>query len=209
VDVDAFRDRTTCEERKNLRKNLHLEDEDFVAVLAAEFRMEKGHDTAFMAVNEVKRHGKNIKLILLGDGEKEPELRVLAQQLVLEENIRWEGYQKDIRPYLGICDAVLISSYAESFSMSMLEALAAGCPVVATHVGGADEVIVESHNGLLVKPGDPISMAEAFETMIENVELRRQMGENAHASVAGDFDVEGMTRKIEALLESMVPTSHE
>jgi len=205
VDVDAFRDRMTHDRREVLREKLHLRPEDFVVVLAAEFRPEKGHDTAFMAVNKVKRQGKNIKLVLLGDGEKTDELRTLARQLHMEEDIRWEGYQKDIRPYLGICDVVLISSFAESFSMTMLEAMAAGRPVISTRVGGADELIVESRNGMLVEPGDPNPMGEALEFMIANADLCLKMGQSARDSVVREYEVGRMVEKTAVLLEGMIP----
>ena len=208
VDVDAFLDRMTHDGREALRVKLNLRQEELVVVLAAEFRPEKGHDTAFKAVNKIKRRGGEIKLVLLGDGEKEAELRILAQRLHLEENLCWEGYQKDIRPYLGVCDVVLISSYAESFSMTMLEAMAAGRPVISTRVGGADELIVESRNGLLIEPRNPISMADALEFMIANADLCRKMGQSARDSVVRDYQVGRMVEKTEILLEGMVPSGN-
>ena len=113
------------------------------------------------------------------------------------------GLRHDVPRLLGAMDVVVVPSLAEGFSNVVLEAGAAGRPVVATRVGGNAEAIVDGETGLLVEPQDPIALARAILTLLEDPARRRRMGESARRRVSEMFTVEKMIEGYESLYASL------
>jgi glycosyltransferase involved in cell wall biosynthesis len=169
--------------------------------MVAGFRPEKEHDFALRAVERLVRDGRRIKLVLIGDGKRRPELEALSRSLGLGEAVLWMGCRKDPRPYLSISDVLLLSSFAvETFPLSVLEALSMGKPVIATTVGGIPEVIRDGVNGILVRPRDVGALKDALERMILDENLRKRFSENARETVLKRFTTTEMARNTEAAL---------
>jgi|GEM_PF-659046 len=201
VDLERYRDPLGSEGKGELRASMGIEEEDFVAVMVAGFRPEKGHVFALRAIERLVREGRKIKLILIGDGERRQELEALSRSLGLGETVLWMGCRKDPRPYLSISDVLLLSSFAvETFPLSVLEALSMGKPVIATSVGGIPEVLREGINGILVKPRDIEALHGALVRMMSDGNFRRKLAENARESVKKDFTVAEMASKTEEAL---------
>jgi glycosyltransferase involved in cell wall biosynthesis len=113
------------------------------------------------------------------------------------------GLRHDVPRLLGAMDVVVVPSLAEGFSNVVVEAAAAGRSVVATRVGGNAEAIVDGETGLLVEPRDPIALARAILTLLEDPARRRRMGESARRRVSEMFTVEKMIEGYEALYASL------
>ena len=206
VDLERYRDPLGSEGKGELRASMGIEEEDFVAVMVAGFRPEKGHVFALRAIERLVREGRKIKLILIGDGERRQELEALSRSLGLGETVLWMGCRKDPRPYLSISDVLLLSSFAvETFPLSVLEALSMGKPVIATSVGGIPEVLREGINGILVKPRDIEALHGALVRMMSDGNFRRKLAENARESVKKDFTVAEMASKTEEALMGWLP----
>jgi len=139
--------------------------------------------------------------LFIGSGEREEQLRHLSGSLSIEKHIVWAGYQKDPRPYLSLCDVLCVPSFAETFSLTILEALALGKPVVATDVGGTPEMVSEGVNGFLAKPKDSVSLAKKLEKLIADESRRLQIAAKARESVVERFSLVRMVNKTESLLK--------
>ena len=201
VDLERYRDPLGPEGKSELRASMGIEEEDFVAVMVAGFRPEKGHEFALRAVERLVLDGRRIKLVLIGDGKRRPELEALSRSLGLGEAVLWMGCRKDPRPYLSAGDVLLLPSFAvETFPLSVLEALSMGKPVIATPVGGIPEVLKEGINGILVRPRDVGALKDALERMILDENLRKRLSENARETVLRRFTTSEMAKNTEAAL---------
>jgi glycosyltransferase involved in cell wall biosynthesis len=118
--------------------------------------------------------------------------------------VHFVGHQEDILPWLAALDVFVLSSDWEGMSNALLEAMAAGLPVVATAVGGTPEVVVDGVTGLLVPPHDPISLAEAIVRLLDAPDLRRQMGQAGRERVKKSFTVERMVEQTQTLYEHIL-----
>ena len=100
-----------------------------------------------------------------------------AFDLGLARSCLFLGYQEDVAAWYAICDAVVLSSASEGTPVTIIEALAAGRPVVATRVGGVPDVVEDGETGFLIGPGDTAAMAERLEVLARDPALRASMGE--------------------------------
>lgn len=129
-----------------------------------------------------------VQLLIVGDGPYRDELEALARQ-VNTSNIVFLGEQRpeNIPGILKGTDIFVNPSYSEGLPTSVLEACAAGCAVVATDVGGTNEIILDGSTGFLVQPGDQQGLTEKVNLLLENEPLRDTLGENAKAYVTDNF----------------------
>ncbi len=139
---------------------------------------------AFAELN-LKMPENNLKLLLVGSGSKEMEYRQLVKDFQLEEKAFFTGRipHNELPKYYNMMDIFVNISYNESFGVSVLEASACEKPVIATAVGGLNEVVVENVTGCFVKPGDISASADAIEKFILNPELRYQYGKEGRKMV--------------------------
>jgi lipopolysaccharide heptosyltransferase II len=153
---------------------------------------------------KVYRITPKIKIWIVGDAPKSKEsykeqIRVLVRRLGLEHSTEFLGIQHDIPAVMKQLDLlVLATTTQEAFGRVIIEAQAAGVPVIATSVGGVIDIIEENKTGLLVPPLDPNSMAEAIVKILENKELARKLAENAYQKVKEKYNVSLM---VESTLE--------
>jgi glycosyltransferase involved in cell wall biosynthesis len=126
---------------------------------------------------------------LVGEGPDLPGVAAALQQRSLASRIELLGARSDVPVLLASSDVFVLSSRSEGFPISILEAMAAGLPVVATDVGGIAEAVVDGETGLLVPPGNPEALAAALERLVDDVELRRRLGAAARAWARKCFDV--------------------
>jgi glycosyltransferase involved in cell wall biosynthesis len=136
---------------------------------------DKGVDTLIAALGQVERT-LPVRVVIVGDGPLEPELRRQALELGVAERIEFRGYVPDAGRLLPQFDVVAIPSRSEAFSLVAAEAYAAARPVVATQVGGLRELVRDGDTGWLVPPEDPAAMARAIEAAVRDPERRERMG---------------------------------
>lgn len=139
------------------------------------------------------------QVAIAGRGEEEGNLRRLMAELGLESRVRLLGLRDDVGRLLSAADVFVQPSRSEGLPLAVLEAMAAGLPVVATRVGGMAEAIVENETGLMVAPGDPAELAEALRRLLESTDLRIRMGKAARVRAQAEFSVDTMARRYEGL----------
>ncbi len=129
----------------------------------------KGHELAFESVKELSSQGYNrVKLLLIGDGPIETELKQKVEQLELSEEIKFLGYKKDVHSYLSLSDVKLLASYSESFPLVILESARAETPVISTDVGGVKDLISDDRFGWVVPVGEAEGITMAIKEAIED-----------------------------------------
>jgi glycosyltransferase involved in cell wall biosynthesis len=147
---------------------------------------------------------EGVHTVVVGDGPERAQLEALAGQLGLADRVHLAGHQQDVRPWLAALDVLVLSSDWEGMPNALLEAMAAGLPIVATAVGGVPEVVVDGATGLLVPPGDPSALAEAITRLLRDPDLRRTMGQAGRARVERRFSINETVRLTEELYATLL-----
>jgi sugar transferase (PEP-CTERM/EpsH1 system associated) len=142
--------------------------------------------------------------VIVGDGPERTRLEAMAHRLGLAPRVHFVGQQLDVRPWLAALDVFLLPSDWEGMSNALLEAMAAGLPVVATAVGGTPEVVVEGATGFLVPPGDPAALAEVTTRLLGDSDLRSAMGEAGRARAERHFSIAETVRRTEELYTTLL-----
>ena len=174
VDVERFTPRP--ERRAPVRQSLGLCETDFVIVQVARLDYLKDHVTAIRTMGRLVRQVPTAKLLLVGDGPKREVIETEIQAQHVEAAVRLLGTREDVPELLWAADVCLLSSLSEGIPVTLIEAMAAQLPVVATRVGGVPEVVQDGQTGLLVSAGDDVGLADCLVRLANQPELRRQFG---------------------------------
>lgn len=185
------------------RRELGLPSDGPVIGLASRLTPQKDVPSLLRAMTIVVREIPNVTLLVVGegDGEERAELRTLAHELGLGERVRFLGMRFDIPELLATFDVYASSSVWEGLPMVILEAMAAGCPIVATAVGGLPTAITDNVNGTLVPPGNHEALAAALIELLRDGERRARYARAAREVFATRYSAEIMARQYEALYE--------
>lgn len=177
-------------DRKAIRSELGLSPEHQVFAVVATFKKQKGHRYLIEAAAAVISQFPNIRLLLIGDGELRDELKAQTQALGLNEHVNFLGLRTDVPKLLGASDYFVLPSLWEGLPVSLIEAMAAGLPVIATQVSGTKDVMIHNQTGLLVPPGEVEALKDAMQQFLSHPELAPKMGEAARNRVAEGFSAE-------------------
>jgi len=164
---------------------------------AAVLEERKGHRFLLEAAALLKRRGHRLKYRFAGDGSERERLQQIVLELGLREDVEMIGFVSDIPAFLSTIDIFVLPSVYEGLGVAILEAMAAGKPVVATRVGGIPELVSDAATGLLVPPMNPQALTEAISKLLSQPGLAQQMGEKGRGRVRKDFTVEQMAKKNE------------
>lgn len=159
---------------------------------------EKGIEYFVDAVPEIARRVPEARFLIVGDGPQRAELETRAGSAA----IRFAGFREDIPELLNIMHIFVMPSLAEAFGLAAVEALATGCPVVASNVGGLSE-IVTPETGILVPPCDAHALAEAIISLLQNSERHRTMGEHGRARILENFTLARQATQLQNVLVQM------
>jgi glycosyltransferase involved in cell wall biosynthesis len=199
VDTEEFRDRWSPEERAEFRAALGFSVNDFVIGISALMRREKNHLQLVDAVAALRQRGISARALMIGEGEMRGAVEARALALGVGRDVLITGFQSDVRPYIGACDAVTLCSLTETFSLAAIEAMALRRPVVHSDVGGAAEMIIPGHNGFLFPVGDTRAFVDKLAILADRA-VSRSMGDNARKLVEGRFSESAMMDRYERLL---------
>ena len=143
-------------------------------------------------------------LLVVGEGSARENVVSFSRTNSCGEYIRWVAPQLDVTPYLAVCDLFVLPSYAEGLPFSVLEAMSAGKPVIATRVGGIPEAVVHQLNGILIQPKDVDSLIQALSFMLKTKGIASQMGIKGHEIVLHNFSLVSMVEKICSIYREIV-----
>ncbi|MEO6445712.1 MAG: glycosyltransferase [Gemmatimonadaceae bacterium] len=158
------------------RRELGLGEGDEVVGIVANLHPVKDHASLLRAVALVAPRRPSLRLVLVGDGSERTALESLAGELGIGDRVRFAGRRPQRPTMHGLFDVSVLSSLGEGFPNSIVEAMAAGRPLVATAVGGVVDVVEHARTGLLVPPGVPAEMAAGIERLLSNPAEAGAMG---------------------------------
>jgi glycosyltransferase involved in cell wall biosynthesis len=146
----------------------------------------------------------SFRALLVGDGPLRDEVAAAVEVAGLGESVTLAGEVLDLASVLASADLFVLASRSEGFPISVLEAMAAGLPVVASDVGGVGEAVIDGETGLLVPPGDAAALAEALSALLHDVTRRRVMGTRGRARASASFDLARFRAEHLALYDGML-----
>jgi len=186
--------------KQRVRNELGVTDGYLLAGTACRLAAQKGLEWFLRAVATVVGREKNIRFVLWGEGPQRRFLEDLIDELGIGEYISLPGYRSDISRCLQALDVFVMSSYAEYFSIALLEAMRAQLPIVATDVGGNPEAIGTGKEGILVPAANPQALAQGILTLVNDRPKREQMALEARHRFLTEFTSEKMVKQTAAWL---------
>jgi len=173
---------------RDLRAAMAIEVDRPMVLTPARLHLQKGHEFLLRAVVSVP----DAVFVLAGDGPERGLLEALARDLGVADRVRFLGQRDDVAALLGTCDLMVLPSMFEGLPVSVLEAMAAEKPVIATAIGGTDEAVVHGESGLLVSPRDPAALADAIRTLLGDRGYAARLAAAGRARVEAQFSREAM-----------------
>lgn len=194
----------TREQAMAARHQLGIEPSRPVLATIARLALNKGHTYTLRALSELVRIIPDVLYLVPGEGEMQwrgeggvrGELERQAKNLGIADHVRFLGYIPDIRLILHAADLVVSPSLLEGMQVALLEAMAAGRPLVATNVGGTPDAVVDGETGLLVPAADPSALAKAIEALLRDPERMSRMGNAGRRRVEERFEAQIVTDSI-------------
>ncbi len=168
----------------------------------------KDHPTLFQALALLQSPGPPPHLIVVGDGERREALKRLTQDLGLTSRIHFLGWRKDLQAILGEMDMVICCSKNEGTPVALIEAMAAGVPVLSTDVGGVGDLIVHRETGWLVPSDNPSAMARGIGDLLANPDWGARLLPAARAAVLARHDLTGLLHRMETLYAGLLAARH-
>jgi len=184
-----------------LRRELRFRPDDFLVGIVAQLEDHKGHRFLIDATRIIKKETPRIKLIVVGSGSLDMELTRQAHDLDVEDLVFFLGYRDDVPRILASLDLFVLSSHMEGLGSSIMDAMAAKLPVVATRAGGIPEVVVHKETGLLVPARSPAALADAILKLYHDRKLAASLGERGCKVVHEKFSAEAMAERIVEIYE--------
>jgi glycosyltransferase involved in cell wall biosynthesis len=164
-----------------------------VVGIVAALRSEKSIQTLIEAFARLR--SRSHRLVIVGDGPCKETLESLARGLGVLERTTFTATTADVVPWYRRIDAFVLPSLNESFSNSLMEAMACGCAVVASNVGGNPELVVHGENGLLFEPGDVNSLTNELESVLGDAALRHKLSAAAIRTIEDGYTREQSARR--------------
>jgi L-malate glycosyltransferase len=199
LDDRAFQ-RVTAEERSARRRSWGIPPGAFVIGTVARLAPVKNHA---MMLQALRLLDEDVHLVLIGDGPSRRALEELARELQVDRRVHFRGQLVATDNLHQFFDVSVLCSRSEGFPNAVIEALAAGCPVVATPVGGVPEIIVDRQTGLLVPVDHPTALAATLQEVRRDAALRERLAGAGCARVRGRYDQTSVIAQLEALYQDL------
>jgi len=188
-----------------LKSRLGIGNQELVLTVVASLTTIKGHAILFQALHHLSPEVPPFKLMVVGDGPERYRLESLAKDLGIASRVIFTGARNDVPKLLMISDIFILPSIErEGLSMGIIEAMAAGLPVISTWVGGIPEVVENGTSGLLVEPKNILALADALCILMRDRDLREQMGKVGKDVYLKHFTLKNMMDNLETLYERLV-----
>lgn len=191
-------------DRAQKKEALGIQPGESVVGIVARLTPAKDHSNLLRAFKIVLDSGARATLLVVGDGELRRELEAETAALGIRDRVIYLGSRSDVPELLGLMDVFVLSSYTEGLAMTLLEAMAAGLPVVATAVGGNTEAVADGETGIIVPPRDAPALAGAVRELLLDRDKSTAMGQNGRRRAFALFGIDTMVRKYEKIYYSII-----
>lgn len=169
-----------------------LPDDAPVAGMIAQFIPRKGHRHLLAALPRVLERHPGLQVLLFGQGPLVAAVKAAVGDQGLDAHVHLVGFRPDLARWLGCLDMIVHPAEKEGLGVSLLQAAAAGLPIIAARAGGMPEIVEDGRNGLLVAPGDVMALAEAMKCLLDDGTLRVEMGRRGRARIDTHFAPDAM-----------------
>jgi glycosyltransferase involved in cell wall biosynthesis len=187
-----------------LRRELGIPAEAPLVGIVGRLSRIKNHELFLDAAAGVASQLPEVRFLVVGDGERRSALEVRARRLGLTRQVLFAGWRSDLPGVYADLDALALSSDNEGTPLVLIEAMAAGCPTVATAVGGVPDLIEDGVSGLLVPPGQPGRLADALVRLLCDRRLAAALAAEAQTRARTRFGVERLAADMDALYRDIV-----
>lgn len=201
VDLDVIKSKVSREE---MREQLSIPEGAVVLGTIGRLEEQKGHRFLIQALKLLCESEIQFFLVLVGEGKKRDELERLVEELSLQERVMFLGTRTDIGDLLMAMDIFIMPSLWEGLSLSMLTAMAAEKPVIATNVGGVKKVLGDDEYGLVIESGKPEAIVYAIEKILNDKHAVKNKLVKAKALVYERYSAQSMVKSLEQIYSSMM-----
>lgn len=177
----------SLDERSRIRHELQLEDDALVVGVVARLALPKDHVTLLAAAQRLRDRFPKLRIVLVGDGPRRSTIEAEARAIGVDDIVSFAGTRPSRPSMHHLFDVAVLPTFQEGFPNSILEAMAAARPVIASAVGGVPDAVVDGETGLLVPPADPARLAEALAKLLSNPSLRQTLGEAGRSRARREF----------------------
>ncbi len=191
------------DDRRRLLGEIGVPPGSLVVGIVARLYAVKDHSTLLRAIAMLAPTIPTLHCVLVGDGPERGRIEALARELGIADRIHLAGERPQLPNLHGLFDVSVLCSTSEAFPNSVLEAMAASRPVVATNVGGTPDAVREGETGLLVPPADPSRLAGAIRSLYEAPSLRAELGSRGCAAARSGYSASAVIGQVEALYTSL------
>ncbi|HNW42955.1 MAG TPA: glycosyltransferase family 4 protein [Elusimicrobiales bacterium] len=202
VDVNEYKP-VDGAEKERLKTALKLPFKKIV-IFIARLEPQKAADNLLKAWKMVRSAGKDVNLVIAGGGCQEGYLKKLSTELGLDDSVTFVGPVENTAVYLQASDIFVLPSLAEGLAIILLEAMSAAKPIVATRVGGTDELIRNNFNGLTVEPGNVEALAEGISKLLNDPELSAALAGQARGTIINGYSLEAATSICEDVYKTRI-----
>ncbi len=159
----------------------------------------KGYHHLLAAFLLARKDVPDLRWLAIGDGDLRASIAAQAKEAGLENAVVWAGMRSDVEAILPSLNLWVMSSVEEGLPVALLEAMAAGCAIVATRVGGIPDAVKDGREATLVPAADPSALAEAIVDLLRNPEKARRLGDAARRRAEAEYSIQSVARRIEAI----------
>lgn len=193
----------SLEEADELRAKLGIEEGDFVVGMSARLEEVKGHIYLIEAARIInEREDRKLKVIIIGTGTTEKQLKEKVKEYELEDSVIFPGFVSDVAPYIKVMDVIINCSFGtEATSMALIEAMSLAKPAIASDYGGNPHIIEHGKNGYIVPQKSASNLAEAIQKLMDNHDKLVEMSKFAYSKYICRLTGKIMTGKIERIYE--------
>ncbi len=182
---------------KDIRAEYGIPPGHTLVVFLARMTLQKDPITMIQAFKFIADRHQDITLLLIGQGELDQDVRIAIEQNGLQDRVIRDGFRLDVPDVLNASDVYCLPSHWEGQPIGLIEAMAMGKAVIATHVDGSKELVKDGVNGLLIDPQRPQQLAAAIERLHTDGQLREKIAAQAYQTIQERYDAASMTRQIE------------
>jgi glycosyltransferase involved in cell wall biosynthesis len=186
------------------KRRLGIPADRFVIGAVGRLSAEKGFDVLIRSAHQLLKEGRDVELLIAGEGDEKAALQALISELGCAERIRLLGYRSDTRDLYQAMNVFALSSFREGLPNVLLEAMAFEVPVVATRIAGIPQLIRDRDNGLLVEPGDAAGLGGAIFSLLHDADLSDRLGRAGRRTIEESYSFQVRMDKIRTIYDRLL-----